>query len=138
MIEGADSEAFEPGVLAFKSTAHKLFQTWNTNTSSYRHIRKDPATGNVIARQQIPMFGHLVNAKAKYESNAQGSWYNPVLSPARGDIASSLLKTSSAAFQYAANLLDQIEAGRVEVDHSADQQGHDGGEGTAEKANAAF
>lgn len=123
--------------LALSSTKIKPYRNWNTVLRSFELPIKD-ASGKLVKRVRPPMFAHLTRLKTVFQQNKDGSWYNPAFLPARGEVKDSLLTTDDPRFVAAKAFKDSIDAGLVKVDTTTMERGSGGGEGTAEKADAAF
>lgn len=101
------------GVIPFSSTKIKAYRGWNTQLSIFA-----PKLG---AKQfnagEIPLFAHRVKMTTVSETNAKGTYFVPVLSPAAGgdDLKTSLLAQNDARYQAAKKLREDVMKGHAKA-----------------------
>lgn len=137
LVDEEDQETTpQPVVLGLKSAAIKPFRNWNTVIRGFEIPIRD-GDGNLVRRQKPPMYAHRTRVTTELKTNSEGSWYNPVFTPANGEPRSSLLDPRSDLYAAAKAFKDLIDTSAVKVNHDTMDRGG-GGEGTAEKADASF
>lgn len=101
--------ALEPIVLGFTSTKIKVYRKWNTRLQMFTVPTKD---GGKI---QPPMFAHLTRLGTVSDSNTKGDFFNFTLTPAEGEVKSSLLAPDDPRFQAAKDLRDMVRGGTAKA-----------------------
>jgi hypothetical protein len=127
--EGA---ALEPIVLGFTSTKIKVYRKWNTRLQMFTVPTKDGG------KLQPPMFAHLTRLGTVADSNTKGDFFNFTLTPAQGEVKSSLIAPNDERFMAAKDLRDMVRGGQAKAaeetqtsaatDTPSDNAGGDGGE----------
>ena len=100
-------------VIPFQSTKIKTLRGWNTQISMFA-----PKLGTKQFKpREIPMYAHRVKITTEMESNAKGSYFIPVLSPAMGgdDLVKSLIGRNDPRYQAAKQLHDEVAAGKAKA-----------------------
>ena len=103
IVEGSKSSEMNGfAVIPFASTKIKAYRAWNTQLSMFR-----------INGKEVPLFAHRVKLTTELETNAKGSYFVPVLSPAEGgeDLRNSLLPRTDARYTAAKKLHDDVLKG---------------------------
>lgn len=116
--KGADPTGF--AVIPFQSAKIKVLKNWNSQVEQFA-----PKIGAKQFRpREIPMFAHVVKITTEMESNAKGSYFVPVLSPANGgdDLLKSLIGPKDARYQAAKQLHDDVMAGHAKAAYETMQQ----------------
>jgi len=91
--------------LSFTSTKLAAWRKWNTSIHTFRV----PGAGGT--KVQPPLYAHVVELTTKEQSNKHGDFFNLLLSPASGEMKTSLVGPQSSAFQAAKDLRAMIESG---------------------------
>jgi hypothetical protein len=104
-----------PGVLSFKSTHIRPYRAWQSRIQRVRDA----------AGRRPPLFAHLTRFTSFKDKNDQGEFYVPVIEPARGDVLSSLLSPTDAAYQAAREYKTLVESGAVKADFSKENRTDD-------------
>lgn len=115
---GSDPTGF--AVIPFQSTKIKVLRAWNTQISMFA-----PKMGTKQYKpREIPMFGHVVKITTELETNAKGSYFIPVLSPAMGgdDLVKSLIGRNDPRYQAAKQLHDEVVAGKAKAAYETMEQ----------------
>lgn len=105
-------DAFEPAIVAMKSTQLKKSRKWNTMIVNRTMVN---AEGKVFRPAR---FSHVYKLTTTQESNSKGNWHGWEIS-CEGPVESMALYQEAKAFN------DQVAAGDVEVKHVED--GEEGG-----------
>ena len=92
-------------VISFTSTKLSAWRKWNTSIHTFR------VPGANGTKVQPPLYAHIVELKTKEQKNKHGEFFNFLLSPANGDMKTSLVGPQSAAFGAAKDLRAMIESG---------------------------
>ena len=109
--QGDDPTGF--AVVPFQSTKIKVLRSWNEQIQQFA-----PKIGSKqFKRHEIPMFAHRVKITTEVETNAKGTFFVPVLSPAMGgdDLVKSLISRSDPRYQAAKQLHDEVQAGHAKA-----------------------
>lgn len=104
----------EPAVFSFSSTKIKVYKKANTK---WRKMQVESG-GRKISP---PLFSHLTEITTKGERNAKGSWYNPVLTPAKKSLLGSLIGKDDIRFQAAAELKAMVQSGAAEAVYEGEE-----------------
>ena len=100
-------------VIPFQSTKIKKLKDWNTQIQMFA-----PKIGEKqFKMREIPMFAHPTKITTELETNAKGSYFVPVLSPAMGggDLRTSMIGPSDHRYQAAKQLNAEVVAGRAKA-----------------------
>ena len=119
-ITTRDDDATGFAVIPFQSTKIKVLRAWNTQISMFA-----PKLGNKQFKpREIPMYAHRVKITTEMESNAKGSFFVPVLSPAMGDndLVKSLIVRNDPRYQAAKQLHDEVMAGKAKAAYETMEQ----------------
>lgn len=112
-ITTRDNDPSGFAVIPFQSTKIKVLRGWNTQISMFA-----PKIGPKQFRaKEIPMFAHRVKITTEMETNAKGSFFVPVLSPAMGgdDLVKSLIGKNDPRYVAAKQLHDEVLAGAAKA-----------------------
>ena len=111
VTRGDDVAGF--AVIPFQSTKIKVLRAWNSQIDQFT----PKLGGKQFRRHEIPMFAHRVKITTEMESNAKGSFFVPVLSPAMGgdDLVKSLIGRNDPRYQAAKQLHDDVMAGHAKA-----------------------
>lgn len=112
-------------ILAFTSTKIKIYKNFNTRVGFFM-----VQTPN--GKRRPPLFSHLVKITTSKEKNNKGEFYNFVLNPARGDVATSLLAPNDPRYLAARQCKDMVDSGLAKADYSS--QNATGGDDFSSKA----
>lgn len=107
-------------VIPFQSTKIKVLRAWNTQIGMFA-----PKIGTKQFRpREIPMFAHRVKMTTEMESNAKGTYFVPVLSPAMGgdDLIKSMIGRNDPRYQAAKQLHDEVLAGAAKAAYETMEQ----------------
>jgi hypothetical protein len=116
--KGPDPTGF--AVIPFQSAKIKVLKNWNSQVEQFA-----PKIGpKQFKAREIPMFAHLVKITTEMESNAKGSYFVPVLSPANGgdDLLKSMIGRNDPRYQAAKQLHDDVMAGHAKAAYETMQQ----------------
>ena len=117
--QGSDVTGF--AVIPFQSTKIKVLRGWNTQISMFA-----PKLGTKQFRpKEIPMYAHLVKMTTEVETNAKGTYFIPVLSPAMGgdDLVKSLIpRRDDPRYQAGKQLNDEVVAGLAKAAYETMEQ----------------
>lgn len=113
----------EPAVIALTSTKITVYKHWNTQMQMFRVPTKD---GRKI---QPPLYAHSVRIASVSQKNSRGTFFNFSITPARGNLANSLLQLDDPRFQAAKDLRNMVKGGATRL--AFDSQNADGGEQAA-------
>lgn len=119
-ITTRDDDATGFAVIPFQSTKIKVLRAWNTQISMFA-----PKIGSKqFKAREIPMYAHRVKITTEMESNAKGSYFIPVLSPAMGgdDLVKSLIGRNDPRYQAAKQLHDEVHAGAAKAAYETLEQ----------------
>lgn len=106
-------------VLAFSSTGIPVYQSWMS-------MANDQKTGPVEKRVPKPLFAHVYRlGTAKQEGNGNTWWNFTVRFAGDGGAQSSLLDLQSDIYAKARDIKSEVLAGKVKIDHAANEQGGD-------------
>ena len=107
-------------VIPFQSTKIKVLKGWNTQISMFA----PKLNGRQFKPREIPMYAHRVKITTELESNAKGSYFIPVLSPAMGgdDLVKSLILRNDPRYQAAKQLHDEVVAGKAKAAYETMEQ----------------
>jgi hypothetical protein len=119
-ITTRDDEVTGFAVIPFQSTKIKVLRAWNTQIGMFA----PKMGGKQFKAREIPMFGHRVKITTEMESNAKGSFFVPVLSPAMGgdDLVKSLIGRNDPRYQAAKQLHDEVVAGKAKAAYETMEQ----------------
>jgi hypothetical protein len=108
---GDDPTGF--AVVPFQSTKIKVLRSWNTQIEQFA----PKLGGKQFKPREIPMFAHRVKITTEVETNAKGTYFVPVLSPAMGgdDLVKSLIGRNDPRYQAAKQLHDEVQAGHAKA-----------------------
>lgn len=98
----------QPAVIAFTSTKIKVYRKFMTTVKMFQ-----VPTGEGDKRICPPLFAHCVRITTTAQKNKKGSFFNFVLAPANGDLASSLLKRDDARYQSAKACAELVKSGKA-------------------------
>jgi hypothetical protein len=107
-------------VIPFQSTKIKVLRAWNTQISMFA-----PKIGTKqFKAKEIPMFAHAVKITTEMETNAKGSYFVPVISPANGgdDLVKSMIGKNDPRYQAAKQLHDEVLAGAAKAAYETMEQ----------------
>jgi hypothetical protein len=115
---GPDVTGF--AVIPFQSTKIKVLRAWNTLIGMFA----PKLGGKQLKPREIPMFAHQVKITTEMETNAKGSYFIPVLSPAMGgdDLVKSLIGRNDPRYQAAKQLHDEVVAGKAKAAYETMEQ----------------
>jgi len=103
-----DKEPLGVAMLPCSSSKIRIYKAWNTKTRQFMPTNSDGE------KFLPPMFSHLVRLKTVYDdSNPSGDFYNLVMEPANGDVASSQLSPDDPRFVAAEECYELSEAGAL-------------------------
>lgn len=120
-LYGIVEEDGSPIVVGFSSTKIAVFRQWNTKLNIFQIPTKDGR------KQNPPLFAHRVKISTQKQKNNKGEFFNFVLSPAEGDMMSSLLSPSDERYQAAKSLGESLRLGKAKADfNSQNKAGSDG------------
>jgi hypothetical protein len=115
---GEDITGF--AVIPFQSTKIKVLRAWNTQVGMFA-----PKIGTKQFKpKEIPMYAHRVKITTEIETNAKGTYFVPVLSPAMGgdDLLKSIIGRNDPRYQAAKQLHDDVKAGHAKAAYETMQQ----------------
>lgn len=121
-LYGVVVDAEQPlGMAIIPFTGAKIKQYKKANTRMSTFLMTVPGGRRI----NPPLFAHLIKVSTFLDKNPKGSFYNIDLTPANGDIASSLLVPSDPRFQAAAECKKLVDGGQIKGKESekADAQG---------------
>lgn len=124
-VYGVLCENGEPqgmAVIAFTSTKIKVYKRFSTKVNMF--TIKTPR-----GKQRPPLFAHAVRIKTASEKNNKGDFYNFVLEPVNGDLASSLLAPDDPRFQAGKQCYEMVEGGSAQANYAK----QDGGSGASDE-----
>jgi len=119
-ITTRDQDVTGFAVIPFQSAKIKVLRAWNTQIGMFA-----PKLGAKQFRpREIPMYAHRVKMTTELESNAKGSYFVPVLSPAMGgdDLVKSLIGRNDPRYQAAKQLHDEVLAGAAKAAYETMEQ----------------
>lgn len=131
VICDSDGNPETPAVVAFTSTKIKVYKKWMSKVNMFAHKK----FGIPV---KPPLFAHLIRITSFKDSNPSGEFFNFVLQPAKGDVASSLLSPKDDAFQAAAALRDAVGEGLAKADYKSQDKAGDQAAGDASGDKAPF
>jgi hypothetical protein len=108
-----DREITGFAVIPFQSTKIKVYRQWNTQLGMFM-----PKIGEKqFAQGEIPLYSHCVKMTTELETNAKGSYFIPVLTPANGgdDLVKSMIGPKDPRYQAAKKLHDDVRAGAAKA-----------------------
>lgn len=129
-----DDEGFQQGlaVISFTSTKIKVYRNYSTKLSLY-NWKKDGLKG------RPPLFCNQVRITSVKQSNAQGDFYNLVLTPAvDGDVKKSMLPPDSPLLQAAKDVWQMVRSGAAKAAFDTERAAGSSGEDAAGDAEIPF
>lgn len=125
-VTAFDGEPKEMAVIAFTSTKIKSYRAFNNKVGAFQIKRPDGT------KFKPPLFSHVVQLTTVKEKNAKGEFYNIKLSPAKGEVKSSLIGRDDPRYQAAKEFKELIESGKATAAYeSQDATGGSAAEGGA-------
>lgn len=115
-----DREITGFGVIPCQSTKIKAYRAWNTQLSMFA-----PKIGEKQFHPgQIPLFAHRVKMTTELETNAKGSYFVPVFTPAMGgdDLVKSMIGQKDARYAAAKKLHEDVVKGAAKAAYETMEQ----------------
>lgn len=123
LVETFSLFCISPGgmaIIPFKGTGIKAYKNWMTQVRAHTI---DTPTG----KKMPPLFAHLGKLTSVFEKNEKGTFWKPLISPANGSIANSLIAPDDDRFLLAKSLKSMLDSGVAKVNY--DQEREAGGDG---------
>ncbi len=120
-------EGPRPAIIAFTSTKLKVYRNLMTQLNSFQ-------INTASGRRSPPLFAHQLLLRSAHQSNKHGDFFNFKISPAEGDLASSLIDPSSELYAAVKEMAARIGSGEVQVNFDNQDGSTTGGGGDDEEA----